>query len=70
MITMLSPEYVRMAAHRTLLIKEDINLLRFLEIPDDQIKALIIKRYDLTPQYAQNFLDDDSKDEDCYPEAI
>ena len=37
---------------------------------EPQIKELIIKRYDLTPTYAQNFLDDDSDPEDSRPWAI
>ena len=35
-----------------------------------KIKELIIRRYDLTPTYAQNFLDDDTDPEDCRPWAI
>ena len=70
MITTLSPEYIRMAAQRTERIKEDISLLRFMEIPEDQIKAIIIRRYDLSDTYAQNFLDDDSKPEESTPEAV
>ena len=70
MITMLSPEYVKKAAERTERIKEDISVLRFIKIPEDQIKEAIIKRYDLTPTYAQNFLDDDTDPDDCRPWAI
>ena len=70
MLTMLSPEYVRMASERTLRIKESIAMLRFVHLPEEQIKDAIIKRYDLTPTYAQNFLDDDSDPEDSRPEAI
>jgi len=70
MITTLSPEYIRMAAQRTERIKEDISLLRFMEIPEDQIKAIIIRRYGLSETYAQNFLDDDSKPEESTPEAV
>ena len=70
MITMLSPEYVKKAAERTERIKEDISVLRFAEMPDPQIKELIIRRYDLTPTYAQNFLDDDTDPDDCRPWAI
>ena len=70
MITMLSPEYVKKAAERTERIKESIGMLRFLKMPEDQIKEAIIKRYDLTPTYAQNFLDDDTDPDDCRPWAI
>ncbi len=70
MMTMFSPEYVRMTSERTEKIKEDISFARFMGIADEQIKAGIIKRYDLTPTYAQNFLDDDSDPNDCRPEAI
>ena len=70
MITMLSPEYVKKAAERTERIKGDISVLRFIKIPEDQIKEAIIKRYDLTPTYAQNFLDDDTDPDDCRPWAI
>ena len=70
MITMLSPEYVKMAAERTLRIKEAINAYRFAKMPEAKIKDLIIRRYDLTPVYAQNFLDDDTDPDDCRPEAV
>ena len=70
MLTMLSPEYVRMASERTLRIKEAIAFGSDAVMGDDQIKKVIIKRYDLTPTYAQNFLDDDSDPEDSRPEAI
>ena len=70
MMTMLSPEYVKMASERTEKIKEDISVLRFIHVPEDQIKDTIIRRYDLTPTYAQNFLDDDSDPEDSRPWAL
>ena len=70
MITMLSPEYVKMASERTEKIKEDISVLRFVNLPEEVIKDTIIRRYDLTPTYAQNFLDDDSDPEDSRPWAI
>lgn len=70
MITMLSPEYVKMASERTEKIKEAIAFGRDAGMDDDQIKSVIIKRYDLTPTYAQNFLDDDSDPEDSRPWAL
>ena len=70
MLTMLSPEYVRRAAERSEKIKEDISMLRFVNMSEDQIKDAIIRRYDLTPTYAQNFLDDDSDPEDSRPWAL
>ena len=70
MMTMLSPEYVKMASERTERIKGDISVLRFADMPEPQIKDLIIRRYDLTPTYAQNFLDDDTDPEDCRPWAL
>ena len=70
MMTMLSPEYVKMASERTEKIKEDISVLRFIHVPEDQIKDTIIRRCDLTPTYAQNFLDDDSDPEDSRPWAL
>lgn len=70
MLTMLSPEYVRLASERTEKIKESIGMLRFAGIEDPKIKDLIIRRYDLTPTYAQNFLDDDSDPEDSRPWAL
>ena len=39
MMTMLSPEYVKMAAERTEKIKEDISFGRFMGIAEEQIKA-------------------------------
>lgn len=70
MITMLSPEYIKEVSERTEKIKEDINFGRFAGMTDQQIKELIIRRYDLTPTYAQNFLDDDSDPADSRPWAI
>ena len=70
MMTMVSPEYIKMAAERTARIKEAIGAYRFAEMPEAKIKDLIIRRYDLTPTYAQNFLDDDTDEDDCRPEAI
>ena len=46
-------------------IKEDISYGRFVGLSEEQIKESIIKRYDLTPAYAQNFLDDDTDPDDC-----
>ena len=56
--------------YRTEKIKGDISAYRFAGIPENQIKELIIRRYNLTPTYAQNFLDDDTDPEDCRPEAL
>ena len=70
MMAMFSPEYVKMAAERTERIKEDISAYRYVDMPEDQLKEVIIKRYDLTPTYAQNFLDDDSDPEDSRPWAL
>ena len=61
---------MKMASERTEKIKESIGMLRFLHMPEDQIKDAIIKRYDLTPTYAQNFLDDDTDPEDSRPWAL
>lgn len=69
-MTMLSPEYIKMASERTEKIKESIGMLRFLHMPEDQIKDAIIQRYNLTPTYAQNFLDDDSDPDDSRPWAL
>ena len=70
MMTMFSPEYVKMTSERTEKIKEDISAYRFINVPEAQIKDAIIRRYDLTPTYAQNFLDDDSDPEDSRPWAL
>ena len=70
MITMLSPEYVKRTAERTRMIKEVISYGRYMGISEDRIKESIIRRYDLTPTYAQNFLDDDSDPDDSRPWAL
>ena len=70
MMTMFSPEYVKMVSERTERIKGDISAYRFINMPEAQIKDAIIRRYDLTPTYAQNFLDDDSDPEDSRPWAL
>ena len=70
MLTMMTPEYIQMAAARSMKIKGSIEMLRFMGIPEEEIKDKIIRLFDLTPRYAQNFLDDDTKPEDCRPMAI
>ena len=66
----LSQEYIYMATLRTEKIKAAIEALRFAKMPEQDIKAYIIDRWDLTPTYAQNFLDDDTDPEDCRPWAL
>ena len=70
MISMLSPEYIKMASERTERIKGDISFGRYAGMTDPQIKDLIIRRYDLIPAYAQNFPDDDSDPDDSRPWAL
>ena len=70
MMTMFSPEYVKMTSERTERIKGDIIAFRSIALPEDKIKENIIRLYDLTPAYAQNFLDDDSDPEDSRPWAL
>ena len=70
MMTMLSPEYIRKASDRTQRIKGDIIAFRSMNIPEKSIKENIIKRYDLSPTHAQNFLGDDTNPEDCRPWAL
>ena len=70
MMTMFSPEYVKMTSERTERIKGDIIAFRSIALPEDKIKENIIRRYDLTPTYAQNFLDDDSDPDDSRPWAL
>ena len=41
-----------------------------MKLPEDQIKDVIMKQYEITPTYAQNFLDDDSDPDDSRPWAI
>ena len=66
----LSQEYIYMASLRTAGIRAAIEALRFAKIPENDIKEYIIQHWDLTPTYAQNFLDDASDPNDCWPEAI
>ena len=70
MMTMFSPEYVKMTSERTERIKGDIEAFRSMDISESKIKENIIHRYNLTPTYAQNFLDDDSDPEDSRPWAL
>lgn len=70
MISMLSPDYVRMMSERTERIKGDISAYRYADMPESKIKELIMRRYDISPTYAQNFLDDDTTPEECRPAAI
>ena len=70
MLTMMTPEYIQMAAARSMKIKGSIETMRLMNMPEEDIKNFIIRQYDLTTRYAQNFLDDDTKPEDCRPMAI
>ena len=70
MMTMFNPEYVKMTTERTERIKGDIAAFRSMDISESKIKENIIRRYDLTPTYAQNFLDDDSDPDDSRPWAL
>ena len=63
MMTMESPDYVQMASERTEEIKATIGKLRFATVPEEKIKEIIVKLYDLTPTYAQNFLEDTDPDD-------
>lgn len=59
-----------MASERTERIRASISTLRFVKMPETQIKETIMKQYDLTPTYAQNFLDDDYDPDDSRPWAL
>ena len=70
MMTMRDPDYIRRLSERTERIKGDISFARYINMPEAEIKDVIIKRYNLTPAYAQNFLDDDSDPNDSRPWAV
>ena len=61
---------IKQASERTEKIRTSISTLRFMKLPEDQIKDVIMKQYEITPTYAQNFLDDDSDPDDSRPWAI
>jgi len=63
MMTMESPDYVQMASERTEEIKATIGKLRLATVPEEKIKEIIVKLYDFTPTYAQNFLEDTDPDD-------
>ena len=64
MMTMVSPEYVREAEKRTEAIRNTIEDLRDFGHSDAEIKERLIKKYKLTPGYAQNCLDAENEEDE------
>ena len=57
MLTMLSPEYIEMAELKSARIREAIKTLKRFGHGEQEIMDFIIKEYDLTPGYAQNWME-------------
>ena len=64
MMTMVSPEYLEKAEAKTKAIRVVIESLRMLGHSEDEIREHLVKRFNITPGYAQNCLDADWEDED------
>lgn len=64
MITMLSPEYIEKSERKVEAIRISIESLRDCGHSDKEIKEHLVKKYKITPGYAQNCLDADWEDED------
>lgn len=58
MLALFSPEYVKMASERAEKIKVSISTLRFLHMPEEQIKDTIAKQYGIATEYVQSILDE------------
>lgn len=64
MLTMVSPEYFEKAARKSASIRASVESLRDCGVPEEQIKEHLVKKYNITPGYAQNCLETDWEDED------
>lgn len=64
MLTMVSPEYIERSERKVDAIRSAIESLRMFGHSDDEIKEHLVKRFGITPGYAQNCLDADWEDED------
>ena len=64
MMTMVSPEYIERAEKKTDRIREAIESLREFGVSEDKIKEHLVRKFNITPGYAQNGLDADWEDED------
>ena len=57
MFDMYNPKYVDEREQMSRIYEENIIVLRDVGTPDEKIKEILVKRYGLTPVYAQNLLD-------------
>ncbi len=64
MLTMVSPEYIEKAEQKSAAIRSAIKVMKTLNQTDDQILDYIIKEFNLTPGYAQNWLDAIAEEEE------
>ena len=64
MRSIVSPEYIERAAQRSAAIREAIIVMRTLEQSEEDIKDYLIKRFSITPGYAQNWLDAVAEEEE------
>ena len=64
MLTMVSPEYIERAEKKSMRIREAILTAKEFGHSDEEIKNHLIKKFNLTPGYAQNCLDAIAEEEE------
>ena len=68
MLTMVSPEYIEKVEQKSARIREAIKVMRMLGQTDAKIKDYLVKEFNLSPVYAQNWLDAVAEEEEMEEE--
>ena len=65
MLTMISPEYIERAEKKSAEIRASIKTMKLLGKTDEETKDILVKMYNITPGYAQNWLDAIAEEEEA-----
>ena len=65
MLTMVSPEYIERAEKKSAEIRASIKTMKLLGKTDEETKDILVKMYNITPGYAQNWLDAIAEEEEA-----
>ena len=57
MLTMVSPEYIEKAEKKSAEIRGSVRTMKLLGKSEEEIKNILVKKYNITPGYARNWLD-------------